>query len=747
MGGSPPHAAALNAAPKANASRAIIPEEIRGKSSFVKTWAIIPLRRQAAPARIGGMRRGQYLTLRMPVSRVALLLAALYWAGAVCLAFAIGEGWRYDDGLRMTAFRNVSWDGRPAIEDLDVHLSNERIGSAPFPDWPVFSIEWHGYLAIERAADYTFALSTDDGSSLEIDGTMVVDNLGVHRDTRVTGTASLTEGLHAVRARYFQAGGHSALNVMWSADGAAFSPLPPSQLVPDAMSYTEYRLRAWRSVGATVLALAASLGLFIGAWPWLRRLAAGPFGTSVERAAAVLERPGPAIASIVVVGGLVRLAVFLASPAVLWPDSYVFYVTARSELDGLWASHDPYRTLLYPWFLAAFLRLGQTPAMGHAVVAVQQAMGLAAAVFVYDAGRRAISPLAGLAAGLLLAVHATALYYEIAVLTEAMFTLVFAVTVWLAVRTTERITWQRTAVLGLATAMLVLVRPVAEWYVVAPLAGLLVATAPIGRRVAAAGLLLACYTVPIVLWMGVNQREYGFFGVALGRGMGLYTRVFEIDQRVPPRPSVQPEVRELWAIARDARWSPNRVRDELNYMRGYTSAGADDAMFDFALETVRAAPLSFVAGTVRQWVLQLVEPNVGVRSCPSPFGRFLCSGRTADESFGAFPAAPEGPSRLRPAVVRYVTGWPLPMKPIVVLAVLGVAWAWRARRGPAALVLALSAAYLTAVPALTLAPQDRFRLPADGLLFLFAVAGAAAVAVAASGLVDRWRAAPLPRPA
>jgi hypothetical protein len=320
-----------------------------------------------------------------------------------------------------------------------------------------------------------------------------------------------------------------------------------------------------------------------------------------------------------------------------------------------------------------------------------------------------------------------------------LFTLVFAITVWLAVRTIERVTLRHAAALGVGAAALVLVRPVAEWYVVAPLIAVLLASVSMERRVAAAGVMLACYGVPLLLWMGVNQREYGFFGVALGRGMGLYTRVFEIDQRVPPLPSAQPELRELWAFAQHARWSPNRVRDELNYARRYSSATADDAMFDFAVETIRTAPLSFAAGTVRQWALQLLDPNVGVRSCPSPFGRFLCSGRLDDASFGAFPPVPEGPSRLRPAVVGYVTGWPVPMKPVVVLAVLGVAWAWRTRRGPAALLFALSAAYLTAVPALTLVPQDRFRLPADGLLFLFAMAGLTVVAAAAVRLVERWR--------
>lgn len=39
----------------------------------------------------------------MPAHRVSRCVAAVYWTLAVRLAFAIGERWRYDDGLRLAA--------------------------------------------------------------------------------------------------------------------------------------------------------------------------------------------------------------------------------------------------------------------------------------------------------------------------------------------------------------------------------------------------------------------------------------------------------------------------------------------------------------------------------------------------------------------------------------------------------------------------------------------------------------------
>lgn len=673
----------------------------------------------------------------MPPDRTSRLLAAAYWTLAVVLAFSIGQRWRYEDGLRMSAWRNASWSGPPAYENLDTRLSNDLIGAVPFTLWPAFSIEWQGYLVIDQPGDYRFALDSDDGSTLDIDGTRLVDNGGIHRQARVEGSRHLDAGMHAIRVRYFQAGERSRLLVQWAMPGAAFHPMPSSRLLPDAMSYTEYRLRPLRPVTATLLALLASFGLYLGAWPRLRRLSASRAAATVERLLAALERPRVALPVIVAVGLVARLAMLLSTPGILWPDSQVFYVTVQEILRGHWIGHDAYRTLVYPWLLAMFAAVSPTPTAGVVFLALQMLLGLGGALLFYDAARRVVGPLPALAAGLLFVVHATELFYEASVLTESAFTPVLALTVWLAVRAVDALSWRRAVGLGLVAALLVLVRPVAQWYVLVPLGACLLARAPIRRRVVAATVLLACYAVPIVWWMGVNQREYGFFGVALGRGMGLYGRVFDLDRLEPPDPSAQPELRHLWAFARGQQWSPNQVRDELNFVRRLSGAQADDAMYAFAMEAVRQQPWRFAAGTVRQWVQQLAEPLSGLRSCPSPVGRILCSGRSDGESLPMFPAEPATRSWLRPVVVRYIEEWQVPMAPVVALGAAGLLAVELFQ--PEALILAITIAYITLVPALTQVPQDRFRLPADPLIFAFAAAGVAAVAARATNLVARVR--------
>ena len=665
----------------------------------------------------------------MPAARFAVLLAAAYWTVAIAASVSLAEQWRAERGLRLTAYTSTNWQGRPVLEGIDATMSNELLGNSPFPQWQSYSIEWNGFLAVREGGPYTFRVSSDDGSTIEVDGATVVDNGGEHSQRRAGGLVTLAEGIHPIRVRYFQSGGRYTLNVLWSQDGTNFEAIPPSQLLPDAATYTAYRLRALRPIGVAVGLLLGFGAAFVGLRGRLWKACAAWTVRWPGHLVSRLERPGPAIAVVLVVGGAVRLAMLLTTPAILWPDSHVFYVTAKQILRGLWANHDAYRTLAYPYFLAAFLRWSEAPEVGALILVTQLELGLLTAVLFYVVGRRAFPPLVALGGALLFAVHGLQLFYEMSVLTETLFTLTLAVTLWLALRAYDAPTLGRAAALGLAAVSLVLVRPVAQWFIYVLLAVGVYATRPGRQRVVAAAVMVVCYAVPLVCWMAVNQREYGFFGVSLGRGMGLYTRVFEIDQMVPPMLSAHPEMRELWSMAKTLRWSPNRVRDELNYGRHFTGAQADDVMFAFTLETLTAHPVAYAWGTVTQWVVQIAEPLSGVRTCPSPTGRILCSGRSDGElpPFASTTSS-EWP-RLRRAVVQYVTDALVPMKAVAATALLGlIAWMRWPKRNAAGALLALCAIYFTLVPALSQWAQDRFRLPVDAILFMFAAWGVREVA-------------------
>ncbi len=67
-----------------------------------------------------------------------------------------------------------------------------------------FAIDYTGNFWIARLGKYNFALNSDDGSKLYIDGTLIIDNDGVHPPTSRKGSVKLKVGVHRIRVSYFQ---------------------------------------------------------------------------------------------------------------------------------------------------------------------------------------------------------------------------------------------------------------------------------------------------------------------------------------------------------------------------------------------------------------------------------------------------------------------------------------------------------------------------------------------------------------
>jgi hypothetical protein len=81
-----------------------------------------------------------------------------------------------------------------------------------------FSASWEGNLAIERAGKYDFYLTSDDGSRLSIDGSLVIDNWGNHGPLTMTGSADLTKGSHTIHVDYFDNIGTAMVKLEWSSE-------------------------------------------------------------------------------------------------------------------------------------------------------------------------------------------------------------------------------------------------------------------------------------------------------------------------------------------------------------------------------------------------------------------------------------------------------------------------------------------------------------------------------------------------
>jgi hypothetical protein len=67
-----------------------------------------------------------------------------------------------------------------------------------------FAIDYTGRFWIEKPGKYKFALESDDGSKLYIDGKQAIDNDGIHATRAYGSLVKLRGGIHSIRVSYFQ---------------------------------------------------------------------------------------------------------------------------------------------------------------------------------------------------------------------------------------------------------------------------------------------------------------------------------------------------------------------------------------------------------------------------------------------------------------------------------------------------------------------------------------------------------------
>lgn len=90
--------------------------------------------------------------------------------------------------------------------------------------------EYVGKIRIDETDLYEFALTSDDGSRLWIDGKMVIDHDGLHSAEMKAGYAPLARGWHDIRIVWFNKTGGAALKLAMGRIGQAPVEVPPGLL-------------------------------------------------------------------------------------------------------------------------------------------------------------------------------------------------------------------------------------------------------------------------------------------------------------------------------------------------------------------------------------------------------------------------------------------------------------------------------------------------------------------------------------
>ena len=113
------------------------------------------------------------------------------------------------------------WDALPDFDALTPKAAGETDGF----DVSVarrrsnMALRFEGYFHNKAAGEYTFHLTSDDGSKLFIDGALVVDNDGLHPPATETGKIELIKGAHTIVVVVFNASNDCELEVEYEGRG------------------------------------------------------------------------------------------------------------------------------------------------------------------------------------------------------------------------------------------------------------------------------------------------------------------------------------------------------------------------------------------------------------------------------------------------------------------------------------------------------------------------------------------------
>lgn len=142
------------------------------------------------------------------------------------------EKWYWDLPIVQALRRPGTFRAKPVLERVDERIDFGWGQASPAPGVrpDAYQVEWTGTVAAPRAGEWTFFLTSDDGSRLELDGTLVVDNGGAHAMETRSGKATLS-GRHALRLVFDQFGGDAGMRLEWEGPGQPRQVIPAEALV------------------------------------------------------------------------------------------------------------------------------------------------------------------------------------------------------------------------------------------------------------------------------------------------------------------------------------------------------------------------------------------------------------------------------------------------------------------------------------------------------------------------------------
>lgn len=157
----------------------------------------------------------------------ALLRRAVDWASQD----GLDAKWFYASGSWPSQLSDIEWSSTPDQMTVETMINWAHAPAAWEGGHPAeeYGLELTGVIRIPETGDWTFYLSSDDGSELVVDGVLLVDHDGPHAMTERTGTLALIQGqVISIRVRFFERNSYQGLTLSWS------GPEHPKEIIPES---------------------------------------------------------------------------------------------------------------------------------------------------------------------------------------------------------------------------------------------------------------------------------------------------------------------------------------------------------------------------------------------------------------------------------------------------------------------------------------------------------------------------------
>lgn len=130
-------------------------------------------------------------------------------------------------------FSTLTADGVSLVKNVD--FPEGRITGAPANLGSTFAVNFMGSLNVTESAEYKLCLKSSDGSILFLDGTLILENSGVHTPAaEACEVVYMDPGEYELNLQYFTVSSTPALQFTWAAGGGDAVPVPENALFKPA---------------------------------------------------------------------------------------------------------------------------------------------------------------------------------------------------------------------------------------------------------------------------------------------------------------------------------------------------------------------------------------------------------------------------------------------------------------------------------------------------------------------------------